>query len=295
MEIKLKDLLEAGCHFGHQTSRWNPKMKPYIFTARDKIHIFDLVKTKEGLEVAYDFIKKLVADGGKIVFVGTKRQAKEIVKETAIKVGMPYSSEHWIGGTITNWDQIKKNIDKLADLKKKKESGELKEFTKKENLLIDREIAKLENHFGGISTLEHIPEALFVVDVKKELGAVKEAKARGIKVIGLVDTNSNPDLVDFVIPANDDAVKSVQLILNVIEEAVEAGKKEMKNEKGKMKKERGEEVGEAKETKETKETGKTKVPKAAKISKVSKEEKRAKTKEEKKEKPKKKPVKSKNN
>lgn len=225
MEIKLKDLLEAGCHFGHQVTRWNPKMKSYIFGARDNVHIFDLVKTKEGLEKAAAYVRQLADYSGKIVFVGTKRQAKDIIKEAAIKIGMPYVSERWIGGTITNWEVIKKNIDKLKDLKAKKKAGEFKNYTKKENLLIDREIACLEKTYGGITDLEKLPEAIFVVDVKKEFGAVKEASERGVKIIGVVDTNSDPTLVDFVIPANDDATKSIQLIVNYIAQAIQEGKK----------------------------------------------------------------------
>lgn len=242
MEIKLKDLLEAGCHFGHQARRWNPKMKPYIFMARDGVHIFDLVRTKEGLEKGAAFAKATAAEGGKIVFVGTKRQAKDIIKEAAVKVGMPYVSERWIGGTITNWRVIKKNIKKLKDLKQKKESGEFKEYTKKENLLIDREIAKLERMFGGLVPLEELPEAVFVVDIKKELGAVKEAVNRNIKVIGVVDTNSDPSLIDYVIPANDDATKSIQLIVGFVAEAIEEGQKQqkVKTKKTKVKKEKDE-------------------------------------------------------
>jgi len=236
MEIKLKDLLEAGCHFGHQASRWNPKMKPYIFAERNKVHIFDLVKTKEGLETAFAFIKATASQGGKIVFVGTKRQAKDLIKQSALRVKMPYVSQRWVGGTISNWEEIKKNLDKLVDLKNKKEAGEFKDFTKKENLLIDRKITRLEFIFGGLVGLEKIPEAIFVVDVKKELGAVKEANEKGVKVIGLVDTNGNPDLVDYVIPGNDDGVKSIELIVNCIAEAVEEGKKEVEKETKKERK-----------------------------------------------------------
>jgi len=236
MEIKLKDLLEAGCHFGHQASRWNPKMKPYIFAERNKVHIFDLVKTKEGLEAAFAFIKATASQGGKIVFVGTKRQAKDLIKQSALRVKMPYVSQRWVGGTISNWEEIKKNLDKLVDLKNKKEAGEFKDFTKKENLLIDRKITRLEFIFGGLVGLEKIPEAIFVVDVKKELGAVKEANEKGVKVIGLVDTNGNPDLVDYVIPGNDDGVKSIELIVNCIAEAVEEGKKEVEKETKKERK-----------------------------------------------------------
>ncbi len=218
-KITLKELLEAGCHFGHQTVRWNPKMKPYIFEAREGIHIFDLVKTKEGLEAACAFVKATASQGKKILFVGTKRQAKEIIEKTAKKAGMPYVSERWLGGTLTNFEQIQKSLEKLETLKKEKEESKYKEYTKKENLLIDREIVRLEKFFGGLTSLEKLPEALFVVDVKTEAGAVQEASRKEIPVVGIVDTNSDPDLVDYVIPGNDDAQKSIELIVGVIGDA----------------------------------------------------------------------------
>lgn len=231
MEIKLKELLEAGCHFGHQVTRWNPKMKPYIYTARDKVHIFDLVKTKEGMEKAADFVRETIAKEGKIMFVGTKKQAKGIIKENALKLGMPYVSERWIGGTITNWEHIKRSLDQLRSLKTDKEEEKFKDLTKKERLLIDRKILRLEHIFGGLITLEKIPEAVFIIDIKKEAGAAKEAKMRGVTVIGVVDTNSDPDLADIVIPANDDAVKSIKLIVDFIGAAAEEGKGGLKSRK----------------------------------------------------------------
>jgi len=224
-EISLKDLLEAGCHFGHQTNRWHPKMKPYIFTARDGIHIFDLVKTKIGLEAASAFAKATASEGGQIIFVGTKRQAQNIIKEAAVKAGMPYITERWIGGLITNWDELKKRINHLADLKAKKAEGYFAKMTKKENLLIDREIVKMERIFGGVSGLTNIPAAIFVIDGRKEDTAIKEANMRGGKVIAVVDTNVDPSNIDFVIPANDDAAKSIQLICDTIVEADLEGKK----------------------------------------------------------------------
>ncbi len=224
-EISLKDLLEAGCHFGHQTTRWNPKMKPYIFTARDGIHIFDLVKTKEGLEAASAFVKATASQGGKILFVGTKRQAQEMVEEAAKKVNMPYVTQRWIGGLLTNWDVIKKRLNHLADLKAGMAEGRFKDRTKKENLLIQREIAKMERSFGGVTSLTEIPAALFVTDARKDAGAIKEAQSRGVKTIAIVDTNANPEGVDFVIPANDDATKCLQLIIGVITSAVGEGLK----------------------------------------------------------------------
>ncbi|MFZ5366223.1 MAG: 30S ribosomal protein S2 [Patescibacteria group bacterium] len=230
-KISLKELLEAGCHFGHQTVRWNPKMKPYIFEAREGIHIFDLAKTKEGLEAASAFVKATAAKGGKILFVGTKRQAREIIEKTAKEVKMPYVSQRWLGGTLTNFEQIQKSLEKLETLKREKEEGKYKEYTKKENLLIDREIERLEKFFGGLSSLEKLPEAVFVVDVKTEAGAVREASRKEIPTVGIVDTNSDPDLVDYVIPANDDAQKSIELIVGVIGEAIENGSKKKPNKK----------------------------------------------------------------
>lgn len=224
LKIELKDLLDAGCHFGHQAQRWNPKMKPYLYGVRDRVHIFDLLKTKEGLEKAAAFAKATAGRGGKIVFVGTKRQAQEIVKQQATKTGMPYIAERWLGGTITNWEQIKKSVEKLKDLKAKKQAGEFKKYTKKENILIDREISRLERFFGGLVDLEEPPEAIFVVDVKKEVAAVKEAARKGIPVIAIVDSNSDPDLVDWVIPANDDAVGAIKLIVQTIGEAAKEGR-----------------------------------------------------------------------
>jgi small subunit ribosomal protein S2 len=206
-------------------------MKPYIYTARDKVHIFDLVKTKEGMEKAADFVRETVAKGGKIMFVGTKKQAKGIIKENGLKLGMPYVSERWIGGTLTNWEHIKRSLDQLRSLKKDREEEKFKELTKKERLLIDRKILRLEKIFGGLISLEKIPEAVFIIDIKKEAGAAKEARMRGVAVIGMVDTNSDPDLADIVIPANDDAIKSIKLIVEFIGAAAEEGKEELKSRK----------------------------------------------------------------
>ncbi len=232
-EITLKALLEAGCHFGHQARRWNPKMRPYLYDVRDGIHIFDLVKTKEGLEKAIEAVRKMAAEGKRIVFVGTKRQARAIVEEEAKKAGVPWISERWVGGTLTNWEQIKKNIDKLAEMTEKRKKGEYKKYTKKEQLLLDKEIARLQKFYGGLAGLEKAPEVLFVVDVKKEDVAVREAKKKEVPVIALVDSDSNPDWADWVIPANDDAVGSIKFIVEKIGEAVREGKEifEKKKEK----------------------------------------------------------------
>lgn len=236
IKIELKDLLEAGCHFGHQAQRWHPKMSPYLYGVRQGVHVFDLAKTKEGLEKALEFIKETTANGGKVIFVGTKRQAQGIIKEEAQKAKMPFITERWLGGLITNWENIKKSIDKLKELKAQKETGELKRYTKKENLLIDREIARLQRFFGGLVDLEELPAALFVVDVKKEKAAVREAAKKKIKVVAIVDSNSDPDLVDLVIPANDDAVGSIKLIVETIGRAAKEGREIFEKKQKELKK-----------------------------------------------------------
>lgn len=231
--ISLKDLLEAGCHFGHQTIRWNPKMSQYIYSARDGIHIFDLAKTKEGLENAAGFVKTTASQGGKIVFVGTKRQSQEITKAAAVKLGMPFLVNRWIGGLLTNWEHVSKRMQRLRDLRKGIKEGLFKDRTKKERLFISREIGKLEKNFEGLIDLQSLPAAIFVADAKKDDTAIKEAARRGIKSVAIVDTNSNPDLVDYPIPANDDAAKSIQLIVDCLVEAVEEGASAIKKAKTK--------------------------------------------------------------
>lgn len=224
-KISLKELLDAGCHFGHQARRWNPKMEKYIYTKREGVHIFDLGLTAQKLAEAMTFVRDLVADKKEIILVGTKRQASAIIKEEATKVGAPFISIRWMGGIVTNWEQIKKSLDRIKDLEAKKAKGELKKYTKKENLLIDRDIAKVDRFLGGLRNLTEIPAAIFVVDVKKEVAAVKEARTKGLSVVGIVDTNADPDLVDYSIPANDDAVSSIKLIVSKIAQAYAEGKK----------------------------------------------------------------------
>ena len=223
-EISLKDLLEAGAHFGHQAARWNPKMKPYLYGIKDGVHVFDLVKTKEGLEKACQFVRKFTAEGKTIVFVGTKRQAQAIIIEEAKKAGVPYVAQRWLGGTLTNWEQIKKSIDKLNQMKDERKKGVYKKYTKKEQLLLDRQIARLERFLGGLATLEEPPEALFVVDTHKETLVVKEANKKEVTVVGLVDSNSDPDLVDYIIPGNDDAVAGIKVVVSAVAEAAKEGK-----------------------------------------------------------------------
>ncbi len=220
-KVSLKDLLEAGCHFGHQSRRWNPKMSPYIYCARDGVHIFDLAQTSQKLAEACLVAKALAKEGKKIVFLGTKRQAQDIVKQEAKQAGMPFVVTRWFGGTISNWKQIKKSIEKLLKMKKDKEEGEYDKYTKKENILIDREIARLERFVGGLVELKKEPEALFVVDINREATAVREANNKGIKVFGIVDSNADPGLVDYPIPANDDAVRSIKLVVSTFARAIE--------------------------------------------------------------------------
>jgi len=221
--VTLQQLLEAGCHFGHQSRRWNPSMDEYIYGVRDNVHIFDLVKTKKGLDEALEYLTGVVANGGKVLWVGTKRQARGIVEEAAKKTGMPFVAQRWLGGMLTNFSQLQKSVKRLKSLKDRREKGELKKYTKKEQLEFDREIAKLERFLGGVADMEKLPEAMFVVDTHQEIVAVKEAKRAGVQVVGIVDTNAEPSLVDYVIPANDDAVKSIELIVGAVVEAIMKG------------------------------------------------------------------------
>lgn len=226
----LEELLQAGVHFGHVSSRWNPKMKPYIFSTQNKIHVINLEKTLESLGRALDFVKDVVKAGGIILFVGTKRQAKDEVKKAAISCGMPYATVRWLGGTFTNFKTIQKTIKKLEKLQKLRSAPDFEQkYTKKERLLLEREIEKLINLFSGIKNLKKLPEAIFVVDINHDEIAVKEAKATGIKVVGLTDTNSNPELVDFPIPSNDDAIKAISLMAELVAKAVNEGRGEQKN------------------------------------------------------------------
>ncbi|MFH0951633.1 MAG: 30S ribosomal protein S2 [Patescibacteria group bacterium] len=223
-EISLVEMLKAGVHFGHQKSRWHPKMRQYIFTARNGIHIINLEKTKEKLLVALDFARETAKSGGVILFVGTKRQAKMIVKKYADLAGMPYVIERWIGGTFTNYETVQKLIKKYNDLVAQQKAGELAKYTKKEQLKIGEKIKKMEKIVGGINTLSALPAAVFVVDLKHDQTAAKEAKKRNITIIGLTDTNVSPEGIKYVIPANDDATKSIELITSLIAEAIIEGK-----------------------------------------------------------------------
>lgn len=223
-DVSLEDLLEAGCHFGHQSRRWNPKMAPYIWQAKEGVHIFDLAKTAQHLKEACLAIRDLIKEGKTIIFIGTKRQAQTIIREEALKAGVHFVATRWLGGTITNWQQIKKSIDKLIEMREGKEKGEYDKYTKKENVLIDRKIKRLNRFFEGLLDLKANPDAIFVVDAKREISAIKEARKKGIKIFAIVDTNADPDIVDYLIPANDDAVKSIKLIVSKAAQAVADGK-----------------------------------------------------------------------
>lgn len=225
--VSLKDLLEAGVHFGHQAKRWNPKMKSFIYTERDGVHVIDLAQTASRLDVAYDYVKNTVAGGGEVIFVGTKRQAQEIVKREAERVGAMYISERWVGGLLTNFEAVHKNIKRLNDLREKRDRKELGHFTKKEQLMIDREIIKMETLIGGIDRLDKIPAALFVIDAKKEDNSIKEAKKTGVKVVALADTNCDPTVIDYPIPANDDAIKAIDLLTTTIANAYQEGQEQL--------------------------------------------------------------------
>ena len=218
--ISMKLLLEAGVHFGHQTNKWNPKMKPYIFGARNGIYIIDLQQTVGLFQTAYQFIVDTVAGGGEILFVGTKKQAQESVHDESERCSMPYVHQRWLGGMLTNFAQMQKRVYKLKDLKAKRESGELKKYTKREQLLIDREIAQLEKFLGGVADMGKLPDALLVVDTHREEVAVREANKMGIPVVGMVDTNGDPARVDYIIPVNDDAVKSIELVVKAVASAI---------------------------------------------------------------------------
>jgi small subunit ribosomal protein S2 len=226
-ETQLKDLLEAGVHFGHQSSRWNPKMKRYIFAARNGIHIIDLQKTLKALQEAQNAVRGVTLDGDRVLFVCTKRQLRPIVEAEASRCGAFWVTERWLGGMLTNFTTIKKQIRRLKELERGLEEGSYEFYTKKEQLLLQREREKLEKYLGGVKDMGRLPGALFVVDARKELIAVKEARKLGIPVIAIADTNADPDMIDHAIPGNDDAIRSVQLIAGAIAEAIEQARREL--------------------------------------------------------------------
>ena len=222
--VAMKQLLEAGVHFGHQTRRWNPKMAEYIFQARNGIHIIDLQKSSKKLDEAYDFLKNQAEEGKTVLFVGTKKQAQECAKEAAEKWGMYYVNQRWLGGTLTNFKTIRNRIKRLTDIEKMQEDGTFEVLPKKEVILLKKEMEKLEKNLGGIKEMTEIPGVMFVVDPNKEKIAILEARKLGIPVIGLVDTNCNPEDVDYAIPGNDDAIRAVKLIMDVMANAVIEGR-----------------------------------------------------------------------
>jgi len=221
--VTMKALLETGVHFGHRRRRWNPKMKPYIFTERNGIHIIDLQQTIVALEKAYNLVRDTVAEGGILLFVGTKRQAQESVAEHALRCGMPYVNRRWLGGTLTNWRTIRQRIDHLKSLEERRDRGEFDLLLKKEALKLNREIAKLEDRLGGIKEMGDLPDLLFVTDVRREYIAVNEANKLSVPVIAMLDTNCDPDPIDYIIPANDDAIRANRLIISKMADAVLEG------------------------------------------------------------------------
>ncbi len=226
MAVEVAELLAAGCHFGHLTRRWNPKMRHYIFMERNGIHIIDLMKTKSLLEEACNAIANIVAEGKRVLLVGTKKQAKDIIKEEAIRCGQFYVSDRWLGGCLTNFTTIRKSVKRLTNIEKMESDGTFDKLTKKEGLFLSREKEKLNKVLSGVVDMTRLPGAIFVVDIKKEGIAVKEARRLGIPVFAIVDTNCDPETVDYVIPANDDAIKSIQVISKAFADAVLLGKEQ---------------------------------------------------------------------
>jgi small subunit ribosomal protein S2 len=228
--VSMKALLESGVHFGHRTNKWNPGMRPYIFTERNGIHIIDLQQTVKAINNAFNVIRDSVSTGGVVMFVGTKRQAQETVREEAMRCGMPYVTERWLGGMLTNWSTMYQRIQELERMEKLFATGEIEKLTKKEALLIQREINRLNLRLSGVRNMARLPDLLFVIDVEREYAAVHEANLLKIPVIALVDTNCDPSYVDYVIPSNDDAIRAIKLMVSKMADAVEEGKAMRKDE-----------------------------------------------------------------
>lgn len=221
--VTMKQLLETGVHFGHRTRRWDPKMARYIYTERNGVHIIDLQQTVKCLERAYAMVRDAVAEGHQVLFIGTKRQAQESIQQEATRCSMPYVNHRWLGGTLTNWRTIRQRIDHLRQLEARRDSGEFDLLTKKEALMLNREIEKLNARLGGLRGMEQLPSAVFIIDVRSEETAIKEADRMGIPIIAVVDTNCNPDKIDCVIPANDDAIRAIRLMTSKIADAALEG------------------------------------------------------------------------
>lgn len=230
--ISMKALLESGVHFGHRTNKWHPHMRPYIFTERNGIHIIDLQQTVKAINAAYAVVRDTIANGGTVMFVGTKRQAQETIREEANRCGMPYVTERWLGGMITNWSTMYQRIMELDRLERMRDTGEINRLTKKEGLLIEREINRLEIRLSGVRKMNKLPDLIFVVDVSREETAVHEANIKDIPVIALVDTNCDPRGVDYVIPSNDDAIRAIKLLVGKVADAVLEGRAMRKDVEG---------------------------------------------------------------
>lgn len=237
MKVTIEELLKCGVHFGHKIERWNPKMKRFIFSSRNNIHIIDLVKTIEQLKIAHTFVKEKIAEGGNILFVGTKKQAKDIIEQEAKNCNSFYVNERWLGGLLTNFATVKKTIDKLKDSENRLKKGEYEGLTKKERRMKEREIEKLSKIFSGIKEMTRLPDLIYVVDTKKHRIAINEANLMGIPIVAIVDTNSDPDNITIPIPGNDDAIKSIEIITKVISDAVNQGVVERKDYLDKQKEE----------------------------------------------------------
>jgi small subunit ribosomal protein S2 len=222
--VTMKQLLEAGVHFGHQTRRWNPKMRRFIYGERNGIYIIDLHKTLEGIEKSYTFVRDLVADGGSVLFVGTKKQTQDPIARYAEKCGMPYINERWLGGMLTNFTTISARVKKMTEYERMRAAGDFEAMPKKEALLLSRELEKLQRNLGGIRTMTKLPDAVFIIDTKKEHIAVTEANKLGVPIVAVVDTNCDPDVIQYVIPGNDDAIRSGTLMCRVLSDAVEEGR-----------------------------------------------------------------------
>ena len=225
--VSMRELLEAGVHFGHQTRRWNPKMRRYIFTERGGIYIIDLQQTLELIEEAHSFVRNVAERGGSVLFVGTKKQSQDSIAEQADRVGMPYVNHRWLGGLLTNWRTISERLERLHELRRLRDEGQLELLPAKERMAMVAELDKLETNLGGVDDMKRLPDAIFVVDLKKEQLAIREARRLGMPVVGLVDTNCDPDDADFVIPGNDDAIRSCSLIVRVIADGIESGKQKV--------------------------------------------------------------------
>jgi small subunit ribosomal protein S2 len=221
--VSMKELLETGVHFGHRTTKWNPKMKPFIYTERNGIHIIDLQQTIENLNTYYDLIRDTVANNGVVLFVGTKRQAQEAIARAAEDAGMPYINVRWLGGTLTNWTTIRKSLDQLKNLEKRRERGDFERLTKKEQLTLSRKIDKLNERLGGIRDMKRLPDLIVVIDTRRESTAVKEANTLKIPVLAIADTNSDPNQIDYIIPGNDDAVRAIKLLVGALTDAAKEG------------------------------------------------------------------------